>query len=103
MLQAGSRAQGTLQNPHFNLLDSGLVQSSEAALALLNSDFDGPSRQAELAELLHKSIATEELVKKLEKITDPTSSLALEMCKVFRRGWQHESGMRLLQACHTMR
>ncbi|KAI4133765.1 MAG: hypothetical protein LQ347_002092 [Umbilicaria vellea] len=69
----------------------------EAAIALLDSGVDGLSRQAELAELLHHSKTSLELLEKLEKITDPTPSLALERCRAFRREGQLRTGMRLLQ------
>lgn len=86
-----------LQNSYSKLLSSHLVQKLEAAIALLDSGVDGLPRQAELAELLHHSKTSLELLQKLKKITDPTPSLALEMCRAFRREGQLRTGMRLLQ------
>ena len=73
------------------------MQKLETAIALLDSGVDGLLRQAELAELLHHSKTSPELLEKLEKITDPTPSLALERCRAFRREGRLCSGMRLLQ------
>ena len=78
-------------------MSSHLAQKLEAAIALLDSGVDGLPRQAELAELLAYSKTSPELLEKLEKITDPTPSLALERCRAFRREGQYRTGMRLLQ------
>lgn len=97
LLHPGNKAQGALQTSYFNLLDSRLVQNLEAAIALLDSGVDGLPHQAELAELLHQSKTSPELLKKLKKITDPTPSLALEMCRAFRLEGNLSTGMRLLR------
>lgn len=73
------------------------MQKLEAAMALLDSGVDGLPRQAELAELLYHSETSRELLEKLEKITDPTPSLALAICRAFRREGRLRAGMRLLQ------
>ncbi|KAI1189016.1 hypothetical protein F5B17DRAFT_393204 [Nemania serpens] len=71
-------------------LSSQLAQRLEAAMALLDSGVDGPPRQAELAELLRPSASSLELVRKLEKITDPIPSLALEISRAYgEQGWNH--------------
>lgn len=97
LLSPGCRAQGALCISHSNILGSHLVQKLEAAIAVLDSGVDGPLRQEELSELLHWSKTSPELLRKLEKITNPTPSLALEMCRAFRREGQPSTGMRLLQ------
>lgn len=66
-------------------------------MALLDSGVDELPRQIELAELLRQSKTSSELLKRLEKITDPTSFLALEMCRAFRREGRFRTGLRLLQ------
>ena len=78
------------------------MQKLEAAIALLDSGVDYLARQAELVELLHHSKTSPELLKKLEKITDPTPSLALEMCRAFRREGRVRPGMRLLQELNPL-
>lgn len=69
-------------------------------MALLDSGVDGLPRQAELVKLLRCSKITSELLAKLEKITDPMPSLALEMCRAFRRQGRNHAGMRLLRESH---
>ena len=79
------------------LLSSQFVQKLEAAIVLLDSGVDELPRQAELAELLRHSETSPELLEKLEKITDPAPSLALERCRAFRCEGRVRTGMRLLQ------
>lgn len=79
-----------------------LVQKLEAATALLDSGVNNPPRQAELAELLHYSETSPELLEKLEEITDPTPSLALEMCRAFRCQGLVRDGMRFLQELNPL-
>ena len=72
-------------------------------MVLLDSGVDDLPHQTELAELLHHSKTSSELLNKLEKITDPTPSLALEMCRSFRFEGRLRSGMRLLQSSNHPR
>ncbi|KAJ8133061.1 hypothetical protein O1611_g559 [Lasiodiplodia mahajangana] len=73
------------------------LKKLEAAIALLDSGVDGLPRQLELADLLQHSKSSPELLKKLEKIADPPPSLALGICRAFRRGGRPDSGMCWLQ------
>ncbi|KAI1125839.1 hypothetical protein F5Y10DRAFT_246236 [Nemania abortiva] len=73
------------------------LKKLEAAIALLDSGVEGLSHQAELAELLHYSGTSPGLLDKLRKITDPTPSLALEICRAFRREGEPYTGMCLLR------
>ena len=73
------------------------MQKLKAAIGLLDLGVDDLPRQAELAELLRKSATSSELLEKLQKIIDPTASLALQICRAFRQEGRHRCGMELLQ------
>lgn len=71
-------------------------------MAMLDSGVKGLPRQTELAELLHRSKTSSELLEQLEKIPDPTPGLALEICRAFRREGRLHEGQRMLQKSNLL-
>lgn len=71
-------------------------------MALLDSGVKGLPRQTELAELLHQSKTSSELLEQLVKIPAPTPGLALEICRAFRREGRLYEGQRMLQKSNLL-